>query len=239
MRWIKPSIRILILFLLLAEITSLAYAQYDIGTTPLPNTTVIEGGASKNVSFWELPLWIQIAFVTATVIALLGAFKLFPIFIGKLKHLVENKRRNRIYAYIQSNPGSTVRDISRDEDINIGTVKYHVYQLDIAKRIVPKKIGKFLRLFQNSNIYSDKEQLVLSACKNETGKSILFYIKDNPGATNKQIADRFDIKESTAHWYMDSYIRECIVNFVKDGKLKKYYLEDDTVKIMQKLGINK
>lgn len=235
MRWIKPSIRILILFLLLAEITSYAYAQYDIGASPLPNTTVIEGGASRNVSFWELPLWIQIAFVTATVIALLGAFKLAPIFIGKLKHLVENRRRERIYAYVQSNPGSTVRDISRDEDINIGSVKYHIYQLDMAKRIVPKRIGKFLRLFQNSNTYSDKEKLVLSAFKNETGKSILFYIKDNPGVTNKQIADRFYIKESSAHWYMDSFLQDRLVKFVKEGKYKKYYLEEDVELIIKNL----
>jgi len=235
MRWIKPSIRILLLILLIAEITSNAYVQYDIGASPLPNTTVIEGGANRNVSFWELPLWIQIASVTATVIALLGALKIAPIFIGKLKHLVENRRRERIYAYVQSNPGSTVRDIARDEDINIGSVKYHVYQLDMAKRIIPKRIGKFLRLFQNSNKYNDKEKMVLSAFKNETSKSILIYIKDNPGATNKQVADRFYIKESSAHWYMGSFLRDRLVKFVKEGKHKKFYIEEDVVQIIQRL----
>jgi len=202
----------------------------------LPDAIIDEGDADKNVSFWQLPLWIQVAFVSAALVTLFGAIKFLPVLLGKLKRLTENRRRDRIYTYIQSNPGSTVRDVSRAEGINVGSVKYHVSQLHITQRIVPKKIGKFLRLFQNSNTYSDTEKLVLAAFKNETSKLMLIYIKDNPGATNKQIAERFGIKESTAHWYMNSFLRDRLVKFVKDGKYKKYYLEEDAIPVVHGLS---
>jgi predicted transcriptional regulator len=234
MRWSKVCIRLLIFILLITSISSNAFAQYNVGASPLPNAIIDEGDADKNISFWQLPLWIQVAFVSATLVTLLGAFKLFPVLLGKLKRLTENRRRDRIYTYIQSNPGSTVRDVSRAEGINVGSVKYHVSQLNITQRIVPKKIGKFLRLYQNSNTYSDREKLVLAAFKNETGKQILIYIKDKPGASNKQIAERFGIKESTAHWYMNSFLRDHLVKFVKEGKYKRYHLEDDVLQMVCK-----
>ncbi|MGA9140412.1 MAG: winged helix-turn-helix transcriptional regulator [Methanocella sp.] len=200
----------------------------------MPGNNIKEGGAENSVPFWQLPLWIQVSFILAAIIAGLGVIKFTPVLLGKLKHLVENRRRDLIYTYIQSNPGSTVRDISRSEGINIGSVKYHVNQLGMAQRIVPKRIGKFLRLFQNSNTYTDKEKLVLSAFKNETSKSILIFLKNNPGAINRQIADNFDIRESTAHWYMDSLLRNRIITYVKEGKYKRYYIEEEVVPIIEK-----
>jgi predicted transcriptional regulator len=135
--------------------------------------------------------------------------------------------------YIRNNPGSTVREISKNEDINLGSVRYHISQLELAKRIVTTRIGKFVRHFQNSRKYSDKEKLVLSAIKNDTCKYILIYIKDNPGVRTKQIADQFGIKESTAHWYMEWLIDDKIIRFELEGKRKTYYLEEDVKPIIE------
>jgi predicted transcriptional regulator len=232
----KLCMGLLILFLII--IIFPAYADKTIvvtlppGGIP-PGSIVNNTGADTTSSFWQLPLWIQITYIISIIVVALGAFKLIPIFIGKVKQLVDNRNRTRIYSYIRNNPGSTVREISKNEDINLGSVKYHITQLELAKWIVTTRIGKFVRHFQNSRTYSDKEKIVLSAIKNDTCKHILIYIRDNPGVRTKQIADQFDIKESTAHWYMEWLIDDKIIMFILEGKRKTYYLEEDVKPIIE------
>jgi predicted transcriptional regulator len=190
----------------------------------------------ESVSFWELPLWIQLFYLSGAAASLLVAIKLLPFAALKLKGKLTNQNRESIYRHIHDNPGCTVSDISKQQSMNVGSVRYHVDQLQDARRIVLVKIGKFKRLFRNSGAYDDREIAVIAALRVRTNRAILFLVRDRPGLSNKQIAEMLDIKESMAHTYLASLLKDDIIRYEKNGQQKMYYLESDVEGILVKVG---
>jgi predicted transcriptional regulator len=193
----------------------------------------------RAVSFWELPLWVQMFYVSAFLSGALGAllvvFKIIPFFLIKTKKLHDNKNREEIYDFINQNPGCTVNDISRGKSMNVGSVRYHVERLQMASRIMQVKLKKFTRLFRNSGAYSDRELVILSAMNIRTNKNIVLLVREQPGLSNKLIAEKLDIKESMAHLYLTRLLKDGIVRYEKNGQQKLYYLESDVREILQKM----
>jgi predicted transcriptional regulator len=200
-----------------------------------PEDKASDQGEWRMASFWELPLWVQMMYLSGAIASLLVAIKLVPFAFLKLKVKLANKNRESIYRHINYNPGCTVSDISKREGMNVGSVRYHVDQLRDARRIVLVKIGKFMRLFRNSGAYDDREIKIISALHLRTSRAILFLIKDSPGLSNKQIAEMLDIKESMAHTYLSGLLKNEIIRYEKNGQQKMYYLESDVEAILIKV----
>ncbi len=192
-------------------------------------------GTIRSVTFWELPLWIQLTYLSGAIGALIVAIKLLPFAFFKLKTKIANQNRESVYRQIDQNPGCTVSDISKREAMNVGSVRYHVDQLQDARRIVLVKIGKFRRLFRNSGAYDDREIVVISALQVRTKRAIMFIVRDKPGLSNKQIAEKLTIKESMAHTYLTSLLKDSILRCEKNGQQKMYYLESDVEAILAKV----
>jgi predicted transcriptional regulator len=207
---------------------------YTIGTSPLPGNLTYNSGAVGNLSFWQLPLWIQIACLSSALIGLLALLKISPVVIGKIIDVLGNRNREKVFRHIQTHPGSTARDISREEGMNIGTVKYHVSMLQTASKITTNRIKKYVRIFQNSNTYDDKEKVILSALAIPAYKLILLSLMDSPGMTNRQIAKILEISESGSYQHMKSLLGDKIVRLENLGGIKKYYVNDDAKVIIEK-----
>ncbi|HEY3274608.1 MAG TPA: winged helix-turn-helix transcriptional regulator [Methanocella sp.] len=202
--------------------------------SPPPGGIVDDHGADRQVSFWELPLWIQMYYLSGVIGALLVAVKVVPFTFLKLKSTVENKNRELIYRYIEENPGCTVNDVSRGESLNLGSVRYHVYRLALARKIREIKTGKFSRLFRNNGAYNEREIVVISALNIRTNKAIVSLLGEDPGLSNKQIADRLKIKVSLAHVYLSGLVKDHIIRFEKNEQRKQYFLESDVFGIVKK-----
>jgi predicted transcriptional regulator len=190
----------------------------------------------RQMSFWELPLWVQLFYVSGALGALLVFFKFLPFFLIKSKRLLDNRNREKIYDYIDENPGCTVNDISRSQSMNVGSVRYHVQRLEIMSRIIHMKFGKFTRLFRNSGAYSDREIVVLSALNIRMNKAIVQVVREQPGLSNKQIAEMLEIKESMAHLYLKHLLKDEIVRYEKEGQHKLYYIVSDVEEILKKIA---
>ncbi len=202
---------------------------------PEPGAIVNYHGADRNVSFWELPLWVQMMYLSGIVASLLVALKLLPFVFLKLIETGSGSRE-KIYAYIEENPGCTVTDIARAESLNTGSVRYHVYRLGLARKIREVKTSKFVRMFRNNSAYTDREITVISALNIRTNGAIVALLGTDPGLSNKQIADRLKIKASQAHIYLADLLRDRIIRFEECDRRKKYYLESDVHAIIEKTG---
>ncbi|OPY25821.1 MAG: MarR family protein [Methanocella sp. PtaU1.Bin125] len=208
-----------------------------------PYDPALNQGSLEEISFWELPLWIQLFYLSGAATAVLGALMVFfhalPFLLIRKKKLIDNRNREEIYEFIKDNPGCTVNDISRGRSMNVGSVRYHVDRLEMASRIVQVKLKKFTRLFRNSGAYNEREIVVLSAMNIRTNKAILLLVKEQPGLSNKQIAEKLDIKESMAHLYLTRLLKEDIIRYEKSGQQKLYYLESDVDEILQKIDVQR
>lgn len=189
-------------------------------------------GADATISFWELPLWIQIVYISGIILASLGLFKVIPIVQGRIKNLLENQNRQSIFKYILNNPGCTIAEISDKQEINRGSVKYHISKLGFDEKITLTKIGKFLRLFQNSGAFKGNEQKIAAYLKNETRRLILWTILENPGTTNQELADKSHLDKSTIHCHIQQFRKDNIVVFEPEGKYKRYFINTDAKMIL-------
>jgi predicted transcriptional regulator len=148
-------------------------------------------GADATITFWDLPLWIQVYYVSGLLIALLVSLKIFPAVISCIKRFVKNQNRQNISKYIVDNPGTTKAEISSNLGINRGTVKYHVHKLESDSKIASMKVSKFTKLFKNSSeLKNDKKISTVHWHANKfladdmirfekEGRYLKYYVKDD------------------------------------------------------------
>lgn len=232
---LKLCIGIFLLHILTSGTMALADQGYEVGNAPTEGDIVESSGADGNLIFWELPLWIQVSVAVAALASVAAAVKAVPFLLGKITDVLANARRTQVYGYIEGNPGCTVPEISKVSGMSPANVKYHANILEKTKKISSRKFGRYLRLFKNSGAYNDREQMIVSALKSETARAILFAIQNEPGLTNRQLSQMFDISDSTAHWHTERLLNDGILVNRKDGKLIRFYLEKDVESILPKI----
>ncbi|SNQ59632.1 winged helix-turn-helix transcriptional regulator [Candidatus Methanoperedens nitratireducens] len=230
MRWIGYLLFFLFFFSIVT--THAEEGGYTVDFYPTQNGSIDTSGADATISFWELPLWVQIAYISGVILASLGLLKISPIVLARIKNLIENQSRQTILKYILNNPGCTVAELSDQQKMNRGSVKYHIYRLKLVDKIILKKIGKFTRLFQNSGTFNGNEQMIAAHLKNETCRMLLRAILDNPGITNQELTEKFHLAKSTIHWYIQQLSKDNIIVSKQEGKYRRYTVNADTKMIL-------
>lgn len=192
-------------------------------------------GADATITFWDLPLWIQVYYVSGLLMALLVSLKIFPAVISCIKRFVKNQNRQNISKYIIDNPGTTKAEISSNLGINRGTVKYHVHKLESDSKIASMKVSKFTKLFKNSSELKNDEKIITSHIRGETSRILLWSILENPGITNQELAKTLRLDKSTVHWHANKFLADDMIRFEKEGRYLKYYVKDDVAVVMPAL----
>ena len=179
-------------------------------------------GADATITFWELPLWIQVYYVSGLLMAFLGTLKIFPAIITRIKRFVENQNRQSIFKYISDNPCTTTAEISRNLGINRGTLQYHLMMLKRQNRVIPYKTRGKIYYFLNESTYGEKEKTVLSALKNEKRRRIISEILDCDRITHETLAERIGVSAPTINWHIRHLKDEGIVRADANGRHTEY-----------------
>ncbi len=191
---------------------------------PMVNN-VHSGNCLTGSSCFTYPRWL------AAFVALL---KTVPFVLGKIDDLLKNENRHNILNYIYSNPGATVAEVAHAQSIERGTVKYHLYKLETEGKIVLNRMGKYSRIFRNSHTYSDFDKVVLAHLQNQTSRSVLLLVLEQPGITNQEMAERLGIEKSAIHWHVDKFLRDGLISYRRDGKFKRYFIGDNSRLLVEK-----
>jgi predicted transcriptional regulator len=186
------------------------------------------------VSFWQLPTWIQISFLSGSLVALAGAITLFPLVVRKIRSPMDNENRKSVLNYIHDNPGCTAPEVSRDQGMNMGTVRYHIQRLELGGKIILKKIGKFSRIYRNASTYNGREMVIASHLRNETSRKLLQATFETPGMTNQALAERFNIDKSTVYVHMQKLLDDDIIFSEVEGKQKRYFVQESAKPVIIK-----
>jgi predicted transcriptional regulator len=227
---------IVLLFLLVVAV-NVAAVQGGYSVEPYspqigPSDTL---GADSTISFFELPLWIQITWSICFLIAIFGAIKFGPLVFGKVKTILQNKNRTLLLEYIGTHPGCTIADLSKNTGINRGTARYHLYLLLIERKVVQKKDGKLSYLFANCGRPLERKR-VYGYIMNPTKQEILNLILNHPGISNKEIAERLLLKRNTVHWHLQQFLDEKMVVSRWNGRNMNYILLPEVEAILREYG---
>jgi predicted transcriptional regulator len=188
---------------------------------------------APGVSWGNLPLWIKIATVFDAILILFGLVKFLPFLLGRIENVLDNRNRNRIFDYVQRNPGCTPAEITARQNMANGTVKYHVQMLEAQGMIVLRRMGKFTRLFKSAS-GSDLDKIAATYMRNETSRNLLLAISDHPGITNSNLAEQFQLDKSSIHWHIERFLADRMIRFEQDGKFKRYFVSDEAKTVLAK-----
>lgn len=230
---------ILTLSLFLSPLALADTGGYTVEPHAPQNGPIDSSGADATITFWDLPLWIQIAWLSSLIFAILGSFKLFPLISGGFKRVfrsnaLENGNRLKMYNFIRDNPGIYFRELTAQLKINKGTAEYHLKILEMAGLITSMQNKTYKRYFLNDSAFSNSDQAVLSALREDMPRKILITLLKNPGLSHGEIANAIGISRSTVIWHMKT-LKNC--GIIESGYASitlRHYISPESLSIVQK-----
>ena len=134
----------------------------------------------------------------------------------------------RILQFIQNNPGCHLRKIREMIGISQGTVQYHTDKLENMGRITSTRSG-FYKYYFPVGIIQNNEKEILQILGQETARQILMFIVERQAPTQTDIVNSIGISASSVNWHMRRLIEFRLVEEIKEGKYKRYQLQDRKV----------
>lgn len=225
-----------ILFLILAGLTIPAVNATEYTVRPSLNIGKEPGSSVYGEVVEDLqpiPSWLAVVFLlfphmTALPMELLITLKGFSCLGFKQiteKNALKNSNRNRLFYYIQNNPGVYFREIEKNCGINRGTLDYHLKILELQKIITAYSDNNKKRFFPANSLNLDEIKLI-SILQNDTKKCILSTIYLSENATNSNIVEITSLSASTVSRYTSELKDLGVISGETDGKTVKYTVSD-------------
>ena len=149
--------------------------------------------------------------------------------------------RKDIYQYITKYPGEHLANITKNLDLGLSSVRYHLSVLEGMDKVVCHKNGKYKRYYVNQNGYSkytngNGYKHIMSALKNNTARKIVKFLISNPESNQKRVSESLKLHPSTVNWHAKRLRDAEIISKRKNGKEIVYSLNED-VQLSKVIGI--
>ena len=144
-----------------------------------------------------------------------------------LEEVLENENRNKIIDLILEEPGIHFNELLRRTDIAAGNLVWHLDILETYKVIGKKRIGKFIAYFP----YYQKNpvsNIDLKLSKSKLTLEILEMIEKEPGLWSNKITKHFKVDHKTIQYHVNKLKELNLINFRKEGRKKKIYVNLDS-----------
>lgn len=83
--------------------------------------------------------------------------------------------RNTIYEFIVKSPGLHLRELSRQLNMPLSTVKYHLVILEKLGFVIEKKEGRYIRFYVAQDI-GDREKRLINVLREDIPRTIILYL---------------------------------------------------------------
>ena len=104
-------------------------------------------------------------------------------------------------AFIMTNPGVYLREISEDLGLSMGAVQYHTWVLYKNGEIEECRTGRYRRFFGAAK-YGDAEQKVISLLRQGTAGKILTVLSEENPKTHMQLVALLGLSSQALTWHM-------------------------------------
>lgn len=138
---------------------------------------------------------------------------------------------DKVLCFIQDNPGSHLRRIKREIGISMGTVQYHLHKLEKMGRVTSSRRGLYKYYFP-AGLFRENEKEILEVLTHETARKILMFIIEQKSPTQTDIVNSVRISARSISWHVGRLIALKMIREIKDGKYKRYQLQDDAKDIL-------
>ncbi|MDW7733620.1 MAG: winged helix-turn-helix transcriptional regulator [Methanolobus sp.] len=221
-----PILKAACIVLLIASTCFTVSAEYVIvpysEDLDIPEELVNRDGADGTLSFWELPLQLQLVSCFCFLsLSSFGVLKFLPFLLGKIRCNKGNKNRQKILSYVSDNPGCAEIDVLKDLGIKRGTFRYHFGKLELVNILVSVRHGRFVRYFRRE--YHRVNRISSLNLKSDTRKNVLETILEKPGMTGVELSSELGLDKSTIYWHLYRLKEDNKIYPEKHGRFKRYY----------------
>jgi predicted transcriptional regulator len=124
--------------------------------------------------------------------------------------LLQLETRRRIYDRIKVAPGSHLRGLQRDLNMPLGTLEYHLYQMEREGLVVTRSEGRFKAFFANDDL-DRRDRDVLYYLRQEMPRRIALEVIDAPGITFQDLSAKMPISASTLSFHLKKLLQAGIL----------------------------
>lgn len=137
--------------------------------------------------------------------------------------------RQRIFHYIEQNPGAHLRKISRELGLAMGNTQYHLQALEKEGKIKTRRATLYRHYFPVA-IFDERLEIILGFMRQETSRDILIYLLEHPaGATQREIAEFKAFSAPTINWHMSRLMDSGLATSRKEGRTVRYAIKKDLI----------
>lgn len=135
--------------------------------------------------------------------------------------LLELDTRRRIYEHVCQVPGAHLRKIQRDLEMPLGTLEYHLRQLEKYEMVVTRDDGRFKAYFPTEGM-DRRDRDFLYYLRQEMPRKLALEIADQPGIGFQELKEKVPVSGSTVSFHLKKLIEAGIVADEKVGRKKIY-----------------
>jgi predicted transcriptional regulator len=138
---------------------------------------------------------------------------------------------DKVLCFIQDNPGCHLRRIKREIGISMGTVQYHLHKLEKMGRVTSTRRGLYKYYFP-AGLFRENQKEILEVLTHETARKILMFIIEQKSPTQTDIVNSVRISARSISWHVGRLIALKMIREIKEGKYKRYQLQNDAKDIL-------
>lgn len=139
--------------------------------------------------------------------------------------LLELDARKRIYRHIEANPGVHMRQLSRDLEMPLGTLEYHLHHMESADLLSTREDGRFKAYFTNT-MMDRRDKDVLYWLRQRIPRRISTALLLHPGWTHRDLIADVGVGASTVTFHIKKLLNAAIVREERHGRMKRYWVID-------------
>jgi len=137
---------------------------------------------------------------------------------------LENRRQ--IFDYISENPGVHLRKISRDINIHLSTLRYHLDYLETKGLITSQKEDN-LKIYFASGKLNPHEKKLTPLLQQKRFRDIIIFIMGSNEPTSSEKTEKLLMNPSTTSKYINILEEREVISHKKIGREKRYHIDNE------------
>jgi predicted transcriptional regulator len=192
------------------------------------STFIIENAAADDFVPRLDTFGISITLIVATIAMIIAFFTLGGIKYVTPENVLNTEVRKNLYEYIDTYPGSHLREIARELDLKPSNAAWHLRKLEQTNLVRSRNIGgKKVYYLVEGGAEARKEAIAEAVLRNKNARVIMEYLVNHPGKHLLEIANALELNHHTVKWHIKKmYLAELIDGDTSNSAYPVYYPTD-------------
>jgi DNA-binding transcriptional ArsR family regulator len=132
-------------------------------------------------------------------------------------------KREALYALILQEPGISLQALGERLNLSRTAVTHHLRLMEHQHVVVSRRVGRGRHYYENGGRYGHDQKEAYALLRNERSRAVAAYVRDHPGAIQREVCEALGLGASIAHWHVERLREARLVDVVRRGRTVAYY----------------